>query len=128
MDTVEKLVNRLPEEQSELACRIRDLVMAAHPEVTEQLHFSTPFFSCRGWLCYFDIPHGPGFEVGFPKGHLLDDPHGLLIARNRKLVRSLSYPGMESFKEDIFLEYLQQALALNLQKKKNPGKNRTSNA
>jgi len=118
MDTVEKLIYRLPDGQFEFVAYVRDLVLAAHPDVTEKIHFNTPFFSCNGWLCYFNLMMKNGLlEVGFAKGHLLSNSHQKLIARNRKVVRTLEYLNQEDFDEAIFLETLQEAIALNLQKK-----------
>ena len=118
MDTIEKLINRLPEKQCEFVSQVRSIILSAHPEMTEKLTFSTPFFSCRQWLCYFNILDNGGLEVGFCKGHLLTDSYSLLIARNRKVVRSIVYESLELFDEKIFREYLEQAITLNLKKMK----------
>jgi hypothetical protein len=119
MDTVEKVIYRLPDGQFEFVAHMRELVLAAHPDVTEKIHFNTPFFSCHGWLCYFDLflkDHILG--VGFPKGHLLSNEHEKLIARNRKVVRSLEYRTSDEFDEVIFLSTLREAIGLNLSKTK----------
>ena len=118
MDTVEKRINRLPEGQFELALRVRELILAADPEMTEQLHFSTPFFSCRGWLCYLHLPEDGSLEVNFVKGNRLEDPHSLLEARNRKVVRGLVYRKAEDFGEELFVGFLKQAIELNPAKAK----------
>jgi hypothetical protein len=120
MDTVEKLINRLPQEQCEFLLYVRDIVLSVHPEMTEKLSFSTAFFSCRGWVAYFNALDSGGFEINFCKGHLLTNKHNKLIARNRKVVRGLVFPTPADFDEQLFRETLEEAVALNLQKKK-PG-------
>jgi hypothetical protein len=117
MDTVEKLIHRLPEEQSEFLLHVRDLILSSHPEMTEKLTFSTTFFSCRGWLAYFNPLDSGGLEIGFCKGNRLSDPHHKLLARDRKVVRSLVFDTPADFDENLFCETLQEALTLNLQKK-----------
>jgi hypothetical protein len=125
MDTVEKRIYRLPEGQFELAVRVRELILSAHPAVTEKLHFSTPFFSCKGWLCFLNIVEGrPGVEVSFAKGNLLSDKHGQLVARNRKVARSLIYADESEFDEPVFLETLLEAIQINLMHQSSKKKSR----
>ena len=118
MDTVEKFINRLPEAQSEFLQHVRELILSAHPDMTEKLSFSTAFFSCHGWVGYFNALETGGLEINFCKGHLLSDKHQKLIARNRKVVRGLAFNTPADFDEQLFCETLNEAVALNLQKKK----------
>lgn len=118
MDTVEKYIYRLPDGVFEFAERVRLLILAAHPEVTEKLSFGLPFFNCRQWLCYFHFADDILLEVGFCKGNQLSNQHGVLIAKDRKQIRSLIYTIAEDFNEQIFLDTLNEAIEINLLRKK----------
>ena len=118
MDTVEKLINRLPEEQCEFILHVREILLSAHPEVTEKLHFSTAFITLRGWLAYFNPLDSGGLEINFCKGYLLDGEHPELIVPGRKYVRGLVYNTPADFDEATFRTILSKIVALHLQKKK----------
>lgn len=116
--TVEKYLYLLPDEQSEWLFRIRDILLSAHPEMTEKITFGSPFFSCRSWLCYFNPLKDGGLEIGFCKGHALQERFPELVARGRKAVSSLYFESPAQFDESLFRRVLAEAIMLNLQKKK----------
>ena len=118
----QKFINRLPDGQFEFLSRLRALFLAAHPEMTEKLHFSTPFYSLHGWLAYWSLYENGSLEVNFLKGYLMEDKQGKLVARKRKVVRGLMYETPADFDEDYFKEILAQAVALNPPKKKSKKK------
>ncbi|HRO42340.1 MAG TPA: DUF1801 domain-containing protein [Flavipsychrobacter sp.] len=119
MDTVEKVIYRLPDKQFKFVAHIRELILTAHPEITEKISFNTPFFYCNSWLCYLDLmKQNTLLEIAFINGHQLSDKHKKLVARNRKMVRSLVYETVADFDENIFRETLEEAITINLSKKK----------
>ncbi len=99
-----------------LLAHIRKVIMLAHPNIREQISWNTPFFYCFDHLCYFSIIRKTkGLEVCFVKGFQLSDESGLLDAKDRKLVKGITFKSMEDYeeKEETFLEILQEAVLFN---------------
>jgi len=113
MDTVEKYINRFPAELADLAVAIRRIILDAHPCMTERLSYGIPFFYCGTWVCYLNLTKDFRLELGFCKGHLLHDPEGRLLAKGRKLVRSLQFQSLDDIDEQELNEFLGQAVKLN---------------
>lgn len=95
---------------------IRKLAASSHEQMREKSAFNTLFFHCFDYVFYFGrIDKKHGLEIGFVKGFLLSNDHGLLETKNRKLIRGISFLDLEDFmnKEEVFLETLQEAILLN---------------
>lgn len=122
---VEKYLYLLPEAQSEWLFRIRELILGSHPGMTEKMTFGSPFFSCEGWVCYFNPLKDGGLEIGMCKGYLLQEAFPQLVARGRKMVSSLYFASPATFDEVLFRQVLDKAISLNVQKKKRAATQRT---
>lgn len=99
-----------------LLAQLRKVVMLAHPNIREQISWNTPFFYCFDHLCYFSIiKKTKGVEVCFVKGFHLDNKSGLLDAKDRKLIKGITFTTMADYaeKEEAFLEILQEAVLFN---------------
>jgi hypothetical protein len=99
-----------------LLAHLRKVIMLAHPNIREQISWSLPFFYCFDYLCYLSISKKTkGVEVCFAKGCQLNNESGLLDAKNRKLIKGITFTSLADYeeKEDAFLEILQEAVMFN---------------
>ncbi len=99
-----------------LLAQIRNTIMVSHPQIREQISWNLPFFYCFDHLCYLSVSKKTkDVEVCFAKGFHIKDEAGVLDAKDRKLVKGITFTDLADFeaKEDIFLEVLQEAILLN---------------
>ena len=99
-----------------LLAHIRKVIMLSHAQIREKVAWNLPFFQCGDYLCYLSvIKKIKAVEVCFVKGFHLSNESGLLDAKDRKLIKGISFKNMEDYaeKEDAFLEILQEAILLN---------------
>jgi hypothetical protein len=99
-----------------LLTQLRKVIMLAHPDIREQISWSLPFFYCFDHLCYLSITKKTkGVEVCFVKGFHLSNELGLLDAKDRKLVKGITFTNLADYeeKEEAFLEILQEAVLFN---------------
>lgn len=99
-----------------LLLQLRKVIMLAHPNIREQISWNTPFFYCFDHLCYLNVITKTNvIEVCFAKGFHLSNEAGLLDAKNRKLVKGISFKDLQDYKEkeEGFLETLQEAILFN---------------
>ena len=99
-----------------LLAHIRKVIMLSHPNIREQISWSVPFFYCFDYLCYMNVSKKTkGVEVCFAKGCQLNNESGLLEAKNRKLIKGITFNSLADYeeKEGTFLEILQEAVMFN---------------
>ena len=99
-----------------LLIHLRKVIMLAHSNIREKIAWSLPFFYSCDYLCYLSISKKTkGIEVCFVKGFHLNNDSGLLDAKDRKLVKGITFTSLVDYeeKEDVFLEILQEAVMFN---------------
>ncbi len=99
-----------------LLSHIHKTIMLAHEQMREKIAWNLPFFQCGDYLCYLSvIKKTKAVEVCFVKGFHLSNESGLLDAKDRKLIKGISFKNLEDYeqKEEAFLEILQEAILLN---------------
>ncbi|TDB64556.1 DUF1801 domain-containing protein [Arundinibacter roseus] len=96
--------------------RLHALVENSANGISFRLAWGQPFYYYKGsWFCFISfVKKWNCVELGFTRGHLLDDPDGVLLNRNRKMIRSLSFQDLEDLKrqEEVVLEMIQRALMI----------------
>ncbi len=101
----------------EVMYHLHALLLRASEGISVKLIWNQPFYYYRGaWFCYVSyVKKWKCVELGFTKGHLLSDPDGILLDRNRKTVKSIEFQSREDItrREDFILEAIQRALLLN---------------
>ena len=73
-----------------------------------------PYFFFYGQICYLN-PHAEGVDLGFSKGYELSNDQGILEAKGRKQVKSVTFysvTGLEE-NEDTIRHLLNEAAILN---------------
>ena len=99
-----------------LLAHLRKVIIFSHPNIREQISWNTPFFYCFDHLCYLSISKKTkGVEVCFVKDFHLNNESGILDAKDRKLVKGITFISLADYeeKEEAFLEILQEAVLFN---------------
>ena len=94
---------------------LRDLILGAHPGITEKLRYGSPFFDLSNWFIYISAPPGGAVDLCFLQGPQLTDPTGLLEARGRKEVRSVAVHAPGTPSEEALMTLIFEAVDVNLQ-------------
>ncbi|PTA67206.1 DUF1801 domain-containing protein [Deinococcus arcticus] len=96
--------------------RVRALILAATPGVTEEWKWSTPVWSLGGVLCTGEV-YRAAVKLTFPRGAALPDPTGLFNASlDGKVRRALDLREGASFNEAAFQDLVRAAATLNEQR------------
>jgi hypothetical protein len=106
------------------------MLLLTFPEITEKLRYNnTPFYDCGGRrMAYLSPFERKRFVLGFCYGHLLPDAAGVL--RNEKQqthIRHWEFLENESINHALLIQYIQEAIHLNLQQHANPSTPRKRN-
>lgn len=118
MDTVEKYLHRLPDNELELAVTLRDWLLRLDANISERLRYGIPFFDYHGWMCYINPLKDGGIDFCFLDGMLIERHGHLLDARGRKTVKSLVLKSPDDLNFDVLHPLMQEAMQLRLRKKK----------
>ena len=115
-NSVDEMLDYIPEDQREITLLLRELVFEAIPDVREKLSYNVPFFSLHRRICHIwpgAIPWGKltleGVQFGFSQGHLINDEFDYLETQGRKYVRTHHFYSIEEVDPDIIISYLIQA-------------------
>jgi hypothetical protein len=104
--------------RGEALARVRALIHAADPKVTEEWKWEVPVWSHDGILCTGEA-YKAAVKLTFAKGAALKDPAGLFnssLTGNTR--RAIDIKEGEKLNEKAFKALIQEAVALNQGKKK----------
>jgi hypothetical protein len=118
--SVDEMLNWLPEDQLGIVERLRDLVLECIPDVEERLSFNVPFYRRHKAICFIwpgAVPWGSktwkGVEFGFNYGSLLADEANYLERGKRKQVFSRRFYTLEEINEDLLRAYILEAAEID---------------
>lgn len=112
-ERIDTYLAEAPEFARPILERLRELVHRGCPEVEETIKWGAPHFEHHGLLAGM-AAFKRHVSFGFWKGKLLDDPHGLLEAKGFGGSGNLRLASPEDLPSDeVFLDYLRQAVELN---------------
>jgi uncharacterized protein YdeI (YjbR/CyaY-like superfamily) len=126
---VDAYIGKSPDFARPVLSRLREMVHEAAPEIEEDIKWGMPAFVYKGLL-----GHMAAFKnhvsLGFWKGQLMQDPHGLFEDRNRTRITALKLTGVSDIPDpEILAAYVREAIDLNerglklpVRKKTAPGK------
>ena len=110
--TAERLLAEHPEDVVATAQRLREVVLAAHPDLTERarpgwhsLDYSHPR---AGFVCAL-FPGADRVDLVLEHGARLPDPESRLTGSGRQ-VRTLSFPAQAVVDADVVVEFLDVAV------------------
>ena len=109
--TVDGYVGALPSPQQTIVNRLRALVAAAAPEAIEALKWGQPVYEVNGPMAYLKAYKGH-VNFGFWRGAMLSAPAQTLSGDGGRM-RHLKVYSLSDIKEEVILELVRQAAALN---------------
>jgi hypothetical protein len=123
MNEVEQFIENCKDKhQQHLLHFFHNLIMS-FDEITTKLSFKIPFYyHQKKWLCYINPIKPNGIEFCFNKGFELSNKHNLLDAKDRVLVKGVSFYNLnDETKIEQLTETILEAIN-NLEKTKKPNK------
>lgn len=116
MNASELITNRiseLPAWQGKILARLRQLVLKADPDITEEWKWDTPVFAHKGLVCALGA-FKDHVGMNFFKGASLKDPRRLFNGGlEAKTSRSINLREGEAINEAGVLDLIRAAVALN---------------
>ncbi len=110
---IDARIAELQDWRGELLARIRAVIRAADPGVTEEWKWNTPVWSCRGIICTGET-YKSAVKLTFPKGASLADPARLFnssLEGNAR--RAIDFPQGAAIDAQALAELVRAAIALN---------------
>lgn len=127
MNTCLNFIHQYPNPQKEAMLYLHELI-TGFPGVTDKITYKIPFYYRKSWLCYLNPTKNNAVELGFTRGAELSNEQGLLQAKGRKQVSSITFASVKQIPHEILLEILQEALLLDEQVPYSVKKFRTKNS
>ncbi len=111
---VDTYLDALPDWQRDICRRLRDLVHAADPEVTETIKRTVrPYFVLEGNVCAL-LATRDHVNLFLYDGAIVPDPHGIITAgHSNQTSRMISYYRDTEINEPALLAMLRQIIANN---------------
>lgn len=110
---IDAWIDVLPDELQPLVQHARELLLGLHPAIDERWSFGGPFLYCHGKIFVFFAYDNAGFYLGLAFGAQLADPHGMLTATDRALIRHYRVSALADVESEAFLELLGQQLDIS---------------
>lgn len=88
-------------------------LISGYPNVVGKIRYKIPFYYKKSWICYLNPTKAGGIELAFPRGNELADEAGLLEAKGRKQVRSITYNALSEIDDHAVNAILQEAFLLD---------------
>lgn len=74
----------------EILLELRKIILDASPDIIEKLSYGVPFYYYFGPMIYLSVRKGM-VNISFTHGFEMSDPFGILVAEDRKMIRSLIF-------------------------------------
>ncbi|OWY18967.1 DUF1801 domain-containing protein [Sphingobacteriales bacterium UPWRP_1] len=83
------------------------------PGVVGKITYKIPFYYRKTWVCYLNPTKNGAVELGFTRGAELQNESGLLQAKGRKTVSSVTFATPADIPEETLLQVWHEALLLD---------------
>lgn len=114
MNTCLDFIHQYPDPQKEVMLYLHRFI-SGFPGVTDKITYKIPFYYRKSWLCYLNPTKDKKIELGFTRGTELSNEQGLLQAKGRKQVSSVTFASVAEIPLQTLQEILQEALLLDEQ-------------
>jgi hypothetical protein len=112
---------QITDQELEIVEKLKDLILYNIPDCKEKISFNVPFYSRFRSICFIwpaSILWGEkqtykGVRLGFSYGCYFWDDHNFLDKKNRKQMASHDFNSISEIKENVILDLLQQAIAVD---------------
>ena len=112
--TVDEYIDDLGGWKTDVAGRVRAIVISTAPEAKESIKWAQPVFELNRPFCYMKAFKN-SVNFGFWRGVDLDDPQGRLQGTGEKM-RHVKLQGVDDIDDQVFSAYVKQAVQLNQEK------------
>ena len=111
---IDDFIATLPEWQGEICSRVRDLIHAADPEITETIKRRVrPYFVLEGNVCAL-LAAKDHVNLFLYDGAIVPDPHGIVTAgHDNRTARTISFHQGEAINAAALTAMLRQIVANN---------------
>ena len=117
-ELIDNLIAGLHHWRGERVAQLRQIILAADPEITEEWKWDTAVWSHKGLVCAVGA-FKDTVKVNFFKGASLEDQHGLFNAGlNAKATRAIDFHQGDPVDEAALSDLIRVAVAYNLAGKK----------
>lgn len=112
-ELIDARIRELADWRGALLARIRTLMAAAHPDITEEWKWNTPAWSCSGILCTGET-YKMVVKLTFARGAAIADPSGLFnSSMDGNVRRAIDIAEGAHLDEAALTALVQSAVALN---------------
>ncbi len=112
MDAVLDFIYEYEGEQREIMLVLHN-TMVAYPAITTKIRYKVPFYYRKSWICYLNPQKKGAVDFCFIRGNELSNEQGILEAKDRKQVRSLTFNRVEEIPTETLDEIIQEAILLD---------------
>ena len=112
--TVDGYITGLDGWQAETVSGVRQVILKAVPEAKESIKWAQPVYELNGPFSYIKAFKN-SVNFGFWRGVEIENPQGLLQGTGEKM-RHVKLTGVQDIDEEAFVEFIRQAIQLNLTK------------
>ena len=113
---IDERIDSLGDWRGATLARLRALILAADPEITEEWKWNGPVWSRSGLICTGET-YKKAVKLTFAKGAALDDPQGLFNSSLEGNVRrAIDVHEGETIDEAAFKALVREAAAVNVSK------------
>lgn len=105
-------IDEQPDNVREVMTYLHQLITLS-PEMVPRITYKIPFYYRKSWVCYLSPTRDGRVELAFTRGVELSNEQGLLEARGRKQVMSVTFSSVADIPAETVLEVLQEALLLD---------------
>lgn len=117
-ELIDNLIDGLDDWRGERVAQLRQIILAADPEIAEEWKWGTAVWSHKGLVCAVGA-FKDTVKVNFFKGASLEDQHGLFNAGlDAKATRAIDFHQGDPVDEAALSDLLRVAVAYNLAGKK----------
>lgn len=82
-------------------------------DLLPKIRYNIPFYYGKSWICYLNTAKDGSVELAFTRGNELSNAQGILEAKGRKQVMSMSFKSLKEIPHETLHEVLQEALLLD---------------
>jgi hypothetical protein len=113
-ELIDKQIADLGDWRGETLARLRELIHAAAPEITEEWKWGTGVYTQKGLVCAASAFKDHA-KLNYFKGAALEDPKGLFNAGlDAKAIRSIDFHQGDVLEETALQDLIRAAVAYNL--------------
>lgn len=112
--SVEAYVQQHKGWQREVLMKLREIIVAAGPDLAEDIKWSQPVYDLNGPVCYVKA-FSDHINVGFWRGSELRDNDAVLVGDGMKM-RHVTIRSVNDLKRDVIDAFVKQAVKLNREK------------